>query len=138
MFQYGALNRDGNENATLQRRNSRAWPLSTVMFSIMTATVLFLLWDGNGARISDVQPAVSMKLNVLHEKNHSKLSTHLNAKTTVTLASTAVPIYGVYVDDMPSRPIYFPSFLTLVQGSVKIDCSDTVAWGRLYVDETLP
>ena len=135
MLQYGAFNRDSNETATLQRReqirNSRAWPISTVLLSIMTATVLFLLWDGHGTIIADVQPAPSIQSNVLHEGRHSKLSTHLKAPTTATLVSSDVPIYGDYVDDMPDRPKYFPSFNILVKGSLKIDCSDTVAWGRL-------
>ena len=134
MFQYGALSRDSNESAILERReqnrNSRAWPITTVLLSIMTATVLFMLWDGNAVRISDVQPAVSIQSNMLHEKKHTNLSTHLKAQT-ASLASSDVPIYGDYIDDMPDRPKYFPSFLTLVKGSVKIDCSDTVAWGRL-------
>ncbi len=135
MFQYGALNRDNTESATFQRReqsrNSRAWPISTVLLSIMAATALILLWDGNGVRISDVQPVVSIQSNVMHEKKHTRRSTHLKAKATSSLVSSDVPIYGDYVDDMPNRPKYFPSFLTLVKGSVKVDCGDTVAWGRL-------
>jgi hypothetical protein len=134
MFQYGALERDSNQSATVQRReqnrNNRAWPISAVMLSVMTATVFFLLWDGNSVRISDVQPVDSIQTKILQKRRNAKLSTNLTAKITSSLVSSNVPSYGDYVDDMPDRPKYFPSFQTLVKGSVKIDCSDTVSWGR--------
>jgi hypothetical protein len=134
MFQYGALERESSQSATLQRReqnrNNRTWPISAVMISVMTATVLFLLWDGNSVIISDVQPVDSIQSKMVPKRRNAKLSTNLTAKMTSTLVSSDVPSYGDYVDDMPDRPKYFPSFPTLVRGSVKIDCSDTVAWGR--------
>ena len=136
MLRYGALNRESTESATLQRRDqnrsSRAWPISTVLLSFMAATVLFLLWDEDGAGTSDMQTVVSTQSNELQAKKHAKHSTHRKAKKTYSLVSSDVPIYGDYVEDMPDRPKYFPAFSTLVKGSVKIDCSDTVAWGRLH------
>ncbi len=134
MFQYGALNHESAESSILQRRDqnraSRAWPISTVLLSIMTATVLFMLWDGDGEIISDIQPVITTQSNELQVNHHVNYSTHLNAKKN-SLVSSEAPIYGNYVDDMPDRPAYFPSSQTLVRGSVKVQCSDTVAWGRL-------
>jgi hypothetical protein len=133
MLRYGALYREDVTSPRIeQNRSSRAWPISTVMLSLMTATVLFLFWDGKGGIISDVQPVVSTR-SELQERKSTRHSTHGHAKKVskaYSLASPDVPIYGDYVDDMQIWPPYFPSSQTLVKGSQRVGCGDTVAWGR--------
>ena len=100
-----------------------------VLLSLMTALVLYLIWDRTRSKDLDNRSNERIKRNVL-KRSSSKDYTRLSAKPP-SLVSYDDRAYGNFAEDMKDGRAYLQSSSVLLKGSVKAQCSDTVAWGRL-------
>jgi hypothetical protein len=126
-MQYGALRDLSYENTANEWRNqnstNRIWPLSTLLVLIMTTAFLFLMWEGNKAHvISDVQSFTEIGLN---ESKQS--SADFNFSIRKPSASSLVAD-GDGGNDARLADVL--SLSTLLKGSMAVQCSDSVSWGR--------
>jgi hypothetical protein len=135
-MQYGAVNGRSREiskncpDSDLKNQSStnRARPI-WVLLSLMTTLMLYLVWDRARVKGLDLWPNSRIKWNEV-KKLSSKNFTSLSGKPP-SLVSFDDKSYGNYAEDMKDGHLYIQSNSALLKGSVKAQCSDTVAWGRL-------
>jgi hypothetical protein len=126
---YGALRGLSHENVKNERRNqnstNRIWPLSTIILALMTAALLFVMWDGKKKEIASDGQSSSFEIRLKELKQNANTS---NLPATAGMKfSSLVPDSGGG-DDPRSADIL--SLSTLLKGSMSVQCSDTVSWGR--------
>ncbi len=136
-MQYGAVSgrsKEGlsncpeSESESKNQSTNRARPI-WVLLSLMTALMLYLIWDNTRVK------ALNKKLKARLEWNQpkrlsSKNFTYLTGKPS-SLVSYDDKSYGNYAEDIKDGQEYLQSSSALLKGSVKVQCSDSVAWGRL-------
>ncbi len=77
----------------------------------------------------DKKTKSKLEWNLLKQSS-SKNFTYLSGKPS-SLVSYDDKSYGNYAEDMKDGKDYLQSSSALLKGSVKVQCSDSVAWGRL-------
>jgi hypothetical protein len=126
-MEYGALSGLNNEAREIYSQNgtNRLRPLSAIFLSLMTASLLFLMSEKNSDdTISDVQSAHKIRS---YELKHNAPTTNFTGKTLKKRSS-------LIADNDDSEKAGLSDVLslsTLLKGSMKVQCSDSVSWGRL-------
>jgi hypothetical protein len=137
---YGAVNGSSTESVqrccAMQRsdrnRNGLAWSIKTIVGSLMTISVVCFLWSGMGEQSAD-RKTLAVRLNELKQISRSHLA-RFNSwpmKPLQSLDSKDAASYGRYAEDMKDGKEYLPVPSGLFKVPMKVQCSDTVSWGRL-------
>ena len=143
---YGAFAGEDNidrhrESKSAQCSESRCGRLtsaSTILLSIMSATVLFLFWDEYRAKLdrtSDIQLARATKFKEIRMKLRSNFSERVKGFSNRQGNRSSLVAYDQqsdsnYAEDMRDGAKFLPSPSQLLLGATAAQCSDSVAWGR--------
>ena len=139
---YGAVNGPGNES--FQRCFARQGPdrnrngrtsFKTIVGLLMTLFVCCLLWGKMGDQHAD-KTALSARLSEIQQISRSRLTNFNAMKPPQSLASKDFSSYGNYEEDMKDGTKYLPPPSGLFMEPMKVQCSDTVSWGRLCRDDS--
>ena len=128
-MQYGALRGLSKERSEKIWQNpygsNRVWSLSTVFLFVMAASLFFLTWqEKKEDLVSDVQSSFKMRMSELKQYVYAR-----NFTVKARGKSSSLVIDGADGQESGSSDIL--SLSTLLKGSMKVECSDSVSWGRL-------
>lgn len=138
-MQYGAVCERDTQDIPGKRshekssgnHSSRLWSTSRILLTIMSTAVIFLIWDEYQAKRPNVVD-LQTKQGQIRSLKHSIRSANVTNRTSKKslLISYDQQMDANYAEDVKDAARFLPSPSQLLQGSLSIQCGDTVSWGR--------